>query len=275
MRKQRGDGEQDGVRRAVRLGVALGVLAVLHGCGGGSQGQSGDRGGRPAPDSLAARAPAGQAAGVTPLPPGSSVDPGPKAIVTTARVLFIGTSLTAGYGLDDPTDGWPGQLARIADSIGYNVRVQNAGLSGETSAGALRRADWILRDTADVVVIETGANDGLRGLSVDDLRRNLRGIVDKVRARQPAAEVVVVQMQAPPNLGGAYADRFGQVFSAVAKETGATLTPFLLDGVAGVPAMNQADGIHPTEQGAARAARVVWPSIRAVLDRVQAARPKV
>ena len=211
----------------------------------------------------------------TPLPSGSSVDPGPTSIETPVRMLFIGTSLTAGLGLVDPVDAWPGQIGRIADSLGYRVRVQNAGLSGETSAGALRRADWLLRDSVDVVIIETGANDGLRGLSVTDLRRNLTAIVAKVKERQPTAAIVVVQMQAPPNLGGSYARSFGEVFGAVAKESGATLTPFLLDAVAGLPAMNQPDGIHPTSAGAALAARNVWPAIRGVLDRVQVLPPKV
>jgi len=203
------------------------------------------------------------------------VDPGPTSIEAPTRMLFIGTSLTAGLGLVDPVDAWPGQIGRIADSLGYQVRVQNAGLSGETSAGALRRADWLLRDSVDVVIIETGANDGLRGLSVADLRRNLTAIVEKVKERQPSAAIVVVQMQAPPNLGGAYSRSFGEVFGSVARESGATLTPFLLDAVAGLPAMNQPDGIHPTSAGAALAARNVWPAIRGVLDRVQVLPPKV
>ena len=272
MRKQQGSGKQDVVRHAGRLGVALVALGLLHGCGGGAQPQSGDRSVSAERDSLGrSQAVATQ----TPLPPGSSVDPGPRARVAPTRVLFIGTSLTAGFGLDDPLDAWPAALGRIADSLGYAMRVQNAGLSGETSAGALRRAEWLLRDTADVVVIETGANDGLRGLDVADLRRNLRGIVDKVHARLPGAVVVLVQMQAPPNLGGRYAREFADVFASVAAETGATLTPFLLDGVAGVAAFNQGDGIHPTSAGAAKAARMVWPSIRAVLDRVAGVQPRV
>jgi acyl-CoA thioesterase-1 len=266
MREQRGSGKQDSLRRLARASVALAVLGVLQGCGGGGQAQSADRPGASASDT--ARADTTLAATQTPLPPGSSVDPGPKERGGAVQVLFIGTSLTAGLGLADPADAWPGRVGRIADSLGYAVRVQNAGLSGETSAGALRRADWLLKDPADVVVIETGANDGLRGLSVADLRRNLTAIIAKVRERQPAAQVVVVQMEAPPNLGGVYSRSFGDVFGAVARETGATLTPFLLDGVAGIGSMNQADGIHPTEEGADRAARNVWPVIRGVLDRV-------
>ena len=203
------------------------------------------------------------------------MDPGPAPRSAPTRVLFIGTSLTAGLGLPDPVEAWPAQVAHIADSLGYKLRVQNAGLSGETSAGALRRADWLLKDPADVVVIETGANDGLRGLSVDDLRRNLTGIVGKVRAAHPAAGIVVVQMQAPPNMGGEYARGFAEVFASVAQAAGATLTPFLLDGVAGISSLNQADGIHPTKEGAVRAARNVWPAIRGVLDQVRPEPPKV
>ena len=196
--------------------------------------------------------------------------------VAPTRLLFIGTSLTAGLGLPDPVEAWPGQIGHIADSLGYRVKVQNAGLSGETSAGALRRADWLLKDTADVVVIETGANDGLRGLSAADLTQNLTGIVEKVRGRMPTARIVIVQMEAPPNMGADYATAFRKVFPAVAAATKATLTPFLLDGVAGIATLNQADGIHPTKDGAAKAARTVWPTIKGVLDALHpAAPPKV
>ncbi len=196
-------------------------------------------------------------------------------MAAAARVLFIGTSLTAGLGLPDPVEAWPGQIGHIADSLGYRVQIQNAGLSGETSAGALRRTDWLLKDTADVVIIETGANDGLRGTSVAELEQNLTGIVKKVQARQPKARIMVVQMEAPPNLGDAYASGFRQVFPSVAKATGSSLTPFLLEGVAGIASLNQADGIHPTKAGAARAALNVWPAIRGVLDKVRPVVPKV
>ena len=200
---------------------------------------------------------------------------GPKVVQASVRVLFIGTSLTAGLGLTDPVEAWPGQIGHIADSLGYPVIVQNAGLSGETSAGALRRTDWLLKDTADVVIIETGANDGLRGTSVPQLQENLTGMVRKVQASLPKARVIVVQMEAPPNMGDAFASGFRQVFPSVAKATGSTLTPFLLEGVAGVATLNQADGIHPTKEGAALAARNVWPAIRGVLDKVRPVPPKV
>ena len=194
---------------------------------------------------------------------------GARSIAAPVRMLFIGTSLTAGLGLPDPVEAWPGRVGRIADSLGYRVKVQNAGLSGETSAGALRRTDWLLRDTSDVVVIETGANDGLRGLSVADLTQNLTAIVKRVQKVQPKAQVVVVQMEAPPNMGAAYASGFHGVYASVAKATGSTLTPFLLDGVAGIASLNQADGIHPTREGAAKAAKTVWPTIKGVLDRIK------
>jgi len=181
------------------------------------------------------------------------------------RVLVAGTSLTAGLGLD-PTDAYPALLQRKADSAGYAVRVVNAGLSGETSAGLLRRIGWLLRDPADVVVIETGANDGLRGVNPDSTRENLRRIVEAVRRTQPAARVLLVQMEAPPNLGEAYTSRFRAMYRQVAAETGSGLVPFLLEGIAGEASLNQADGIHPNEEGARRAAAIVWGALHPVLD---------
>lgn len=148
----------------------------------------------------------------------------------------------------------------------------NAGNSGETSAGALRRTDWLLKEKADVVVIETGANDGLRGLNPDSTAANLREIVRKIRATVPAAKILLVQMEAPTNLGAAYTRGFHAVFGNVAKETGVPLAPFLLDGVAGVPKLNQGDGIHPTPEGARRAARNIWPSLHRLLPPAGSAR---
>lgn len=184
----------------------------------------------------------------------------PSALGRT-RVVFLGTSLTAGLGLD-PDSAYPAIVERTARAAGIPLVVTNAGVSGETSAGALRRVDWVLRQPADVVVIETGANDGLRGQSVDSLAANLRAIVARVRAVQPRARIALVQMEAPRNMGAAYARRFHSVYSAVARETGVTLLPFLLDGVAGVAALNQPDGVHPTEAGARRVAANVWTALR-------------
>ena len=177
-----------------------------------------------------------------------------------ATVLIIGTSLTAGLGLD-PEQAYPAVIQRMADSAGFAVQVVNAGLSGETSAGALRRLDWIMRDRADLVVVETGANDGLRGLDPDSTLANLTAIVRGIKRVQPGARIVLVQMEAPPNLGGDYTRRFHDMYGEVAKSEGVGLTPFLLDKVAGVPRLNQADGIHPTAEGAQIVARNIWPSL--------------
>lgn len=181
--------------------------------------------------------------------------------------LIVGTSLTAGLGLD-PNDAYPAVLQRMADSAGHRVRIVNAGLSGETSAGALRRLDWLLREPAAGVMIETGANDGLRGLDVDSTRANLTAIVRLVKRTLPGAAILLVQMEAPPNLGAAYTKQFHDNYGVVAREEGVTLLPFLLDGVAGVKRLNQADGIHPTVEGAKRVAATLWPVVGPVLSRL-------
>jgi acyl-CoA thioesterase-1 len=186
------------------------------------------------------------------------------------RVLFVGTSLTAGLGID-PEYAYPAVIQQFADSNGLRVHIVNAGLSGETSAGALRRVDWLLRDRPDVVVIETGANDGLRGLLPDTTSANIVGIIKKVRAVNPEARILLAQMEAPPNLGNDYTRRFRDLFLSVAAEQAVTLIPFFLDGVAGVPALNQQDGIHPTEAGARIAARNVWLTLSPVLRNVPGA----
>lgn len=186
------------------------------------------------------------------------------------RVVFIGTSLTAGLGLD-PDSAYPAVVGRLAERAGTPIAVVNAGLSGETSAGALRRVDWVLRQPADVVVVETGANDGLRGQSVDSLRANLDAILRRVRQAQPRARVALVQMEAPRNMGRDYTARFHDAFPAAAKAAGVPLLPFLLDGVAGDPALNQPDGVHPTAEGARRVASNVWKGLAPLLPAPQSA----
>ncbi|MCU0627206.1 MAG: arylesterase, partial [Gemmatimonadaceae bacterium] len=182
------------------------------------------------------------------------------------RVLFLGTSLSAGYGLPDPaTQAFPAEIGRLAERAGEKIEVINAGLSGETSAGALRRVQWLLRDSVDVVVVETGGNDGLRGLPAADLERNIRGIIGAIRSRQPQASIVLVPMEAPPNFGGRYAMDFRSVYARLSQELRVPVTAFLLDGVAGVARMNQADGIHPTEEGARKVARTLWPTLQRVI----------
>lgn len=192
---------------------------------------------------------------------------GAPATTTTAppRVLFLGTSLTAGLGVE-PDSAYPAVLQRLATAAGLKIDVINGGLSGETSAGALRRADWLLSQRVAVLVIETGANDGLRGLDPDTTAANIAALIGKARASQPGAAIVLMQMEAPPNLGPAYTHRFHALFGEVAGSTGVRLLPFLLDGVGGKPELNQDDGIHPNPEGARRVAATVFKSLRPVLD---------
>ena len=200
----------------------------------------------------------------------SSTGGASAAAVKDARpsLLIVGTSLTAGLGLD-PESAYPALLQRKLDSAHVAFRVVNAGYSGETSAGALRRIEWLLKDSAAVVMIETGANDGLRGQDVDSTRATLRAIVRRVKQVLPDATILLAQMESPPNLGERYTTAFRAMFPAVAKEEGITLVPFLLDRVAGVPEMNQGDGIHPNEAGSKLVAENVFRAIRPVLERVR------
>jgi acyl-CoA thioesterase-1 len=176
------------------------------------------------------------------------------------RVLVMGDSIAAGYGLD-PGDAFPAQLQRIADDKGVKAEIVNGGLSGETSAGGVRRIDWLLRQPVDVFVLLLGGNDALRGLAVDDTERNLMEIIRRVRDRYPAVRVVLAGMKAPPNLGPDFTNRFEAIYRRVAEATQSTLIPFVLEGVAGVPALNQTDGIHPTVEGQRIIAKTVWTSV--------------
>jgi len=200
--------------------------------------------------------------------------PGARAAGTgsrgSPRVLVLGTSLTEGLGLEDPgSEAWPARLALLAEDAGVDLDVRNAGLSGETSAGALRRLDWVLGEVPDVFVLETGANDGLRGLPVAELEANLDAIFRQVREVAPGIPLVLAGMEAPTNLGPAYTDTFQGTFERVAARWDAELIPFLLEGVAGVPELNQDDRIHPTAQGHQRMAEVAWPAVRRAVARLR------
>jgi acyl-CoA thioesterase I len=180
-------------------------------------------------------------------------------------VLFVGTSLTAGYGVD-PDDAFPARIQRKIDRAGLRYRVVNAGVSGETSAGARRRIEWLLRQPVAVLVLETGANDGLRGQDPEATRENIQAIFDEARRQHPPPKLVLVAMEALPNYGEDYRKRFRAIYPQLAKANGAKLVPFLLDGVAGDPRLNQADGIHPTAEGHARVAENVWKVLDPVLE---------
>ncbi len=188
-------------------------------------------------------------------------------------VLFVGTSLTAGYGLS-PEDGWTADIQARIDARGWQLRVVNAGVSGETSAGALRRIDWVLgQGTPALVMIETGANDGLRGLDIDALEANLDSILGTVEQVRPRPAIIVAGMEALPNMGSTYVNGFRQVFPRAAQRYHAAYLPFFLDGVAGVARFNQADGIHPNPEGADRVAANVWAILEPVLDSIVRAQP--
>lgn len=179
--------------------------------------------------------------------------------------MFLGTSLTAGLGVD-LTQAYPALIQEKIDSARLGFRVYNAGVSGETSAGARERIEWLLqRQPAEVLVVETGANDGLRGLAPTALRANLEAILDRALAQRPPPALIVVGMEAPPNLGSRYTSEFRSIFAEVASEKGAALVPFLLAGVAGIDTLNQGDGIHPTPEGQRIMAETVWRVLEPLL----------
>jgi acyl-CoA thioesterase-1 len=188
------------------------------------------------------------------------VRPGPK--LPRQKVVAFGDSLTAGFGLEKSLS-YPAQLQRMLDERGYNYEVVNAGVSGETSAGGLRRIDRFLDPDVAVVVVALGGNDGLRGLPVKDLKKNLEAMVQKAKAR--GITVVLAGMEAPPYLGEDYTRQFRSAYAEIGKERGVAVLPFLLAGVAGVADLNQVDGIHPNEEGAKKVARNVLNGIEPVL----------
>jgi acyl-CoA thioesterase-1 len=194
-------------------------------------------------------------------------------VATAARtggnpvVLFFGTSLTAGLGLD-PEQAFPALIEKKAAAEGVPIKVVNAGLSGETTAGAARRIDWVLRTPVDLVVIEGGANDALRGLAPEAARANLEQVIAVVRRKQPAAKIVLVQMEAPPNFGPAYTRSFRTIYGDIAKKENIPLLPFLLNGVAGIPRLNQADGVHPNLAGERIVADNLWRALKPIVTQL-------
>lgn len=181
-------------------------------------------------------------------------------------ILFFGDSLTAGYGLDDAaTEAFPGLLQEKITAAGLPYRVINAGLSGETTAGGLRRIDWILRTPVDVFVLELGGNDGLRGLPAAVAAKNLQAILDKVRAKNPSVKLVIAGMMMPVSMGDAYTREFAAIYPALAKANGAVLIPFLLEGVGGKAELNLPDGFHPNVAGHQIVADVIWKTLEPVL----------
>jgi len=179
-------------------------------------------------------------------------------------ILFFGTSLTAGMGLE-PEEAFPAFIQQKIDSLDLNYEVINAGLSGETSAAGKNRIGWVLNQKVDVFVLEIGANDGLRGVPITETRKNLQAIIDTVRSKNADTEILLAGMQIPPNMGQAYATEFRELFPSLAQENDLYLIPFLLEDVGGNPQLNQPDGIHPTVKGQKILAKNVWEVLEPVI----------
>ncbi|QMW03032.1 arylesterase [Spirosoma foliorum] len=196
----------------------------------------------------------------------TATQPESKSVATTKKqiVLFYGNSLTAGYGVE-PSQAFPALVGQKIDSAGLNYTVVNAGLSGETTAGGKSRISWVMRQPVSVFVLELGGNDGLRGLPLSATRQNLQAIVDTVRLKSPQATIVLAGMQIPPNMGTSYSKEFRELFKELADKNKLILIPFLLEGVGGIPKLNQPDGIHPTPAGHKIVANTVWEVLRPVL----------
>jgi acyl-CoA thioesterase-1 len=189
----------------------------------------------------------------------AAVDPTPLR-----RIVVLGDSLAAGYGVT-PDESWPARLQARVEQAQLPFTIVNAGVSGDTTAGGLRRIDWILRQPADILILELGGNDGLRGIPPTATRTNLVGIVRKVRAKSPDTRIVLTGMQMPPSMGRDYAESFQAVFAEVARAENLALVPHLLETVGGVPELNQPDLIHPTPAGHELIASNVWQILEPLL----------
>ncbi|MEX2153258.1 MAG: arylesterase [Gemmatimonadaceae bacterium] len=231
------------------------LLLIVLGCGGGKPTNR---------DSAIAQGSVPEAGSTALAPSTKNPAPGPK-YAPGSIIVFAGTSLTAGYGLD-PDSAYPQIIQRKLDSAGLKFDVVNAGVSGETSSGLLRRLRWLLREPFEVFVIETGANDGLRGIPVETMASNIQQIIEGVRTARPRAQIMLIQMEAPPNLGTDYTRRFREVFPELAKRNGVILLPFLLENVAGLRHLNQGDGMHPNDEGERIVAENVWKALRPLLQ---------
>jgi acyl-CoA thioesterase I len=187
-----------------------------------------------------------------------------QSTTSVKTILFFGDSLTAGYGLSTE-EAFPALVEKKFNEQTKRCKVINAGLSGETSAGGLARIDWVLRQPVDIFILELGANDGLRGLPLDQTEKNLQGIINKVKARYPSAKLVLAGMMVPPNMGADYSKKFQTIYPALAKKNNATLIPFLLEGVAGNEKLNLPDGIHPNPEGQKIVANTVFAKLKALL----------
>jgi len=180
-------------------------------------------------------------------------------------ILCFGDSITAGYGLDNLEEAYPGVLQSRVDSLGLGYQVINSGVSGETTAGGRSRVDWVLNQPVDIFLLELGGNDGLRGIPLSETRANLQAIIDKVQSKYPESTMVLAGMEIPPNMGQEYTAQFRAVFAELAKANELIFIPFILKDVGGIQDLNQADGIHPTAEGHKIVANTVWKAIKPVI----------
>ena len=181
------------------------------------------------------------------------------------KIVFFGDSLTAGYGLEDVNDAFPGLIQDKIDALQLDYSVVNSGVSGETTSGGINRIEWVLKDEPNVFILELGANDGLRGVPLQQTKENLQGIIDAVKAKYPSTTIVLAGMQLPPNMGQSYTTEFKNIFASLAKKNDVYLIPFLLDNVGGIATLNQQDGIHPTKEGHEILATNVWNVLKPIL----------
>jgi acyl-CoA thioesterase-1 len=188
--------------------------------------------------------------------------------VETARkiILFFGNSLTAGMGLD-PEEAFPAVIQKKLDSLQFDYEVINAGLSGETTASGKNRLNWVLNQKVDVFILELGANDGLRGIPLEETRNNLQAIITAVLWKNPNTKIILAGMQIPPNMGKDYTTEFREIFPTLSEKNNTSLIPFLLEDVAGIPELNQGDGIHPTIEGQKIVANNVWEVLKDVVTK--------
>lgn len=184
---------------------------------------------------------------------------------SSKTILFFGDSITAGYGLEDTNDAFPGIIQSKIDSLGLNYVVVNSGVSGETSAGGKSRIEWILNQEVAIFVLELGANDGLRGVPIAETKANLQAIIDTVKAKSPNTKIILAGMEMPPNMGQKYTTQFRNVFSDLASKNNLGFIPFILKDVGGIKKLNQGDGIHPTAKGHKIVAENVWQVLLPVM----------
>lgn len=228
----------------LKLITALGfILLLMAGCGGNTEKQPADNG--------------------QPNATGDSATASPAS--ADKNIIIFGNSLTAGYGLEQPTEAFPALIQKRIDSLNFPYKVINAGLSGETTAGGKNRIDWILKQPVSIFVLELGGNDGLRGIPISETRQNLQTIIDRVKAKNPDVKIILAGMHVPPNMGSKYAVEFHAVYRELADKNNTALIPFILEGVGGVPELNLPDGIHPTPTGHKIVADNVWSILKPLL----------